>query len=143
MLAVDSEVSVRCGIRGLTRFIAQFIGMNFQALEQHGAPRGQCCSSPHQGGQMASRNAERTALVCQGRPGTACGLLPVYEGLCSPASVQMMLGRTTLKKYALTNVTSSSFVVDSTCHSFVSTLPATPPLSSSLQHCLLCPCLSV
>lgn len=51
-----------------------------QALEQHGAPRGQCCSSPHQGAQMASRNAERTALVCQGRPGTACGLLPVYEG---------------------------------------------------------------
>lgn len=42
-----------------------------------------------------------------------------------------------------TNVTRSSFVADSTCHSFVSTLSATPPLSSSLQNCLLCPCLWV
>lgn len=32
LLAVGSEVLVRCGIRGLTRLIAQFIGMSFSIL---------------------------------------------------------------------------------------------------------------
>ena len=32
LLAVDSEILVGCGIRGLTRLIAQFIGMSFSIL---------------------------------------------------------------------------------------------------------------
>lgn len=49
------------------------------------------------------------------------------QSLCSPASAQMVLGRIGLNKYALTNVTSPSFVAGGICHSFALTLSADPP----------------
>lgn len=48
------------------------------------------------------------------------------QSVCSPASVQRVLGWIGLTKYALTNGTSPSFVADGTRHSFALTLSADP-----------------
>lgn len=65
LLAVDSEVSVRCGIRGLTRFIAQFIGMNLSGLCSRDLFPNSCCPSCFSWLGMLFYRGKHCWLYCQ------------------------------------------------------------------------------
>lgn len=65
LLAVDSEVSMRCGIRGLTRFIAQFIGMNLSGLCSRDLCPNSCSPTCFSGLGMLFYRGRHCCLYCQ------------------------------------------------------------------------------